>query len=173
MDLKKYIANIPDFPIKGIQFKDVTTIIENNEAYRYAIDMLAEDARKKGAEVICGPEARGFIFGCPVAVMNNLGFVPVRKPGKLPRKVISESYSLEYGTNTLCINEDSIKKGQKVYIIDDLLATGGTIQAVCNLVKKLGGEVVGIGFVIELPDLKGRELLHEYDVLSLTQFSGE
>lgn len=170
MDLKKYITNVPDFPIKGIQFKDITTLIENKDAYSYAIEQLAKDALNKGATIIVGPEARGFIFGCPVAIKNGLGFVPIRKPNKLPREVITEEYSLEYGVNSLCITKDSIKPGDKVYIIDDLLATGGTINACCNLIKRLGGIISGIGFIIELEDLKGRENLKDYEVFSLVKY---
>ena len=170
MDLKKYVANVPDFPIPGIQFKDVTPIMQSPEAFSYAVDLLAADANLKEAQVICAPEARGFIFGCPVSIQNNLGFVPVRKPKKLPREVVSEEYSLEYGTNTLCMHKDAIKNGQRVYIIDDLLATGGTILACCKLVERLGGIVAGIGFVIELQDLKGREVLKDYNVYSLIKY---
>lgn len=173
MNLKDYVTNIVDFPKKGIIFRDVTTILQNGEAFKYAVEQLAKIAKEKGANVIVGPEARGFMFGCPVAVMNNCGFVPVRKPGKLPREVIEEEYSLEYGTNTLAIHKDAIKKGDKVFIIDDLLATGGTALAASRLVERLGGEVVGLGFVIDLVDLKGREVLKGYDVSTLIEFEGE
>ena len=170
MDLKKYVANVPDFPIPGIQFKDVTPIMQSPEAFSYALDLLAADANLKEAQVICAPEARGFIFGCPVSIQNNLGFVPVRKPKKLPREVVSEEYSLEYGTNTLCMHKDAIKKGQRVYIIDDLLATGGTVEAAIHLTEQLGGKVVGCAFLIELDDLKGREKLNNYEVFSLIHY---
>ena len=170
MDLKKYVANVPDFPIPGIQFKDVTPIMQSPEAFSYAVDLLAADANLKEAQVICAPEARGFIFGCPVSIQNNLGFVPVRKPKKLPREVVSEEYSLEYGTNTLCMHKDAIKKGQRVYIIDDLLATGGTIAAVSNLVEKMGGEIVTLEFLVELTGLKGRDKLKKYDVKSFVEY---
>ena len=173
MDLKNYIATIPDFPKKGILFRDITPIIQNGDAFKEAIRKLAAFAKQVGATIIAGPESRGFIFGCPVSTELNIGFVPVRKPGKLPRKVISQEYSLEYGTNTLCIHEDAIKPGDKVLIIDDLLATGGTAKATADLIEKAGAEVVGLAFVIELVDLKGRELLKKYNVVSLTEFEGE
>lgn len=167
MDLKKYITNVKDFPTKGITFKDVTSLCENGEAFSEAIKELADYAKKRGAEVIVAPESRGFIFGCPVANILNIGFVPVRKPGKLPRETICESYSLEYGTNVLAVHKDSIKKGQKCVIIDDLLATGGTINASAKLIEDLGGEVVGICCLIELTDLNGRESLSSYDLFSV------
>lgn len=173
MDLKKYIASIEDFPKKGIIFRDVTPLIENGEAFNYATDQFKAYAESRGANVIVGPEARGFIFGCPVANKLNIGFVPVRKPGKLPRKQIQEDYSLEYGTNTLCIHEESLKKGDKVVIIDDLLATGGTTLTTAHLCEKLGATVVGIAFVIDLIDLKGREILKDYDIFTLLEFEGE
>lgn len=173
MDLRDYVASIPDFPKKGIIFRDITPILQNGDAFKEATRLLAEYAKKVGATVIAGPEARGFIFGCPVATELNIGFVPVRKPGKLPRDVISQEYSLEYGTNTLCMHADALKKGDKVLIIDDLLATGGSARATADLIEKLGATVVGVAFVIELVDLKGRDKLKEYNVLSLTQYEGE
>lgn len=173
LDLKDYIASIPDFPVKGILFRDVTPILEDPKAFDYACELLAEFGRKVGANVVAGPESRGFIFGCPTALKIGAGFVPVRKPGKLPRKVITEDYSLEYGVNTLCMHEDSIKKGDKVLIIDDLLATGGTLKATAKLVERLGGEVVGIASIIELVDLKGRELIKDYNYYTVLQYEGE
>lgn len=173
LDLKKYVANIVDFPKKGIIFRDITPVIQNNEAFSYACEMLAKYAKSKGATVIAGPESRGFIFGCPVAKDLNLGFVPIRKPGKLPRETIEEKYDLEYGTNILCMHKDALKKGDKVFIIDDLLATGGTALASIKLCERLGAEVVGLGFVIELVDLKGRDTLKGYDVFTLIEFEGE
>ena len=170
MDLNKYVASIPDFPSKGILFRDITPLMADGEAFRYACDLLTEYARKIGAQVVAGPESRGFIFGCPVAYNLNIGFVPVRKPNKLPRKTISIKYDLEYGTNELHIHEDAIKPGQKVLIIDDLLATGGTVDATIKLVEQLGGEVAGCAFLIELEDLKGRELLSGYDVFTLMKY---
>lgn len=170
MDYKKYIANVKDFPIEGIMFRDITPLMGDGEAFKAACDELIEFAKVQHAEVIVGPESRGFIFGCPIAYSLGLGFVPVRKPNKLPRETISTSYQLEYGTNTLCMHKDAIKPGQKVLIIDDLLATGGTIKAAINLVEKLGGTVVGIGFLVELVDLKGRDLIREYPIKVLTQY---
>lgn len=173
MDLTKYVESIQDFPIEGILFRDITPVMQDGNAFKYACDELIKYAREIGAEVVVGPESRGFIFGCPVAYELNIGFVPVRKPNKLPRKTISYSYDLEYGSNTLEIHEDAIKPGQKVLIIDDLLATGGTTEAAIKLVEKLGGEVVGCAFLIELVDLKGREKLCKYDIKALMQYEGE
>ncbi|NLC96452.1 MAG: adenine phosphoribosyltransferase [Erysipelotrichaceae bacterium] len=170
MDLKKYIASVQDFPQEGVLFRDITPLMENGEAFHYATKMMEEYAKKLNVDVIVGPESRGFIFGCPVAYCLNIGFVPVRKPGKLPRNTISCEYDLEYGTNELHMHEDSIKKGQRVLIIDDLLATGGTVKATINLVNKMGGDVVGCAFLIELEDLKGRELLEGYDVYSIVTY---
>ena len=170
MNLKDYIKDIKDFPIEGILFRDVTPLMQDGEAFNYAINELVTYAKSVGAELIVGPEARGFLFGCPVAYALNVGFVPIRKPGKLPRETISYEYDLEYGSNTLCVHSDAIKKGQKVLIIDDLLATGGTVEATTKLIEKMGGEVVGCAFLIELLDLKGRELLKEYNVKTLLQY---
>ena len=173
MNLKDYVANIVDYPKKGIIFRDITPVMGNGEAFKYACDKITEYAKSKGATMIVGPEARGFIFGCPVATTLGLGFAPIRKPGKLPREVISEAYTLEYGSNTLCIHADALKPGDKVIIIDDLLATGGTIKATINLCERLGAEVVGVACLIELVDLKGREVLNGYDVYSLMEYEGE
>lgn len=170
MDLTKYVASIPDFPSKGILFRDITPLLQNGEAFKYAVDKMTEFCKEKGADLIVGPESRGFIFGCPVATNLTIGFVPVRKPNKLPRETVSFKYDLEYGSNELHIHADSIKKGQKVVIIDDLLATGGTVEATIKLVEKLGGEVVGCAFLIELVDLKGRELLKNNDVFTLMKY---
>lgn len=170
MDFKKYVKEIPDFPSEGIIFRDVTPLLKDGEAYRYTIDSLCDFARKVGAEVIVGPEARGFIFGCPIAYALNIGFVPIRKPGKLPRETVSVSYDLEYGSNVLHMHKDSIEKGQRVLLVDDLLATGGTIQAAAKLVESLGGIVAGIAFVVELDDLDGRKLLENYEVMSLMHY---
>ncbi len=170
MQLKNYIADVPDFPKEGILFKDITPLMQNGEALKYTMEKLSDYAREKGATLIIGPEARGFLFGTPVAAIMGVGFVPVRKPGKLPREVVTYKYDLEYGSSELCIHKDAIEKGQKVVIIDDLLATGGTVEAAIKLIEKLGGEVVGCAFLIELKDLKGREKLHNYDVYSLIQY---
>lgn len=173
MNLKDTILTIPDFPKKGIMFRDVTTLMENGEAFKEATDRLAAYAKELGATVIVGPEARGFMFGCPVATKLGIGFVPVRKPGKLPRAQLEEKYSLEYGTNILCIHADALKEGDKVFIVDDLLATGGTALAAAHLCEKSKATVVGLGFVIDLVDLKGKELLKDYTVKTLVEFEGE
>lgn len=173
MNLKNYVANIVDYPKKGIVFRDITPLMGDGNAYKYACDVITNYAKEKGATMIVGPEARGFIFGCPVATNLGLGFAPIRKPGKLPREAISQEYTLEYGSNTLCIHSDALKKGDKVVIIDDLLATGGTIKATISLCERLGATVVGIACLIELVDLKGRDLLTGYDVLSLMEYEGE
>ncbi len=169
-DYKKYIASVEDFPKKGILFRDITPLLQEGEVYRQACQELGDFAKKVGAEVILGPESRGFIFGCPVANDLKIGFVPIRKPNKLPRETIEATYELEYGKNILSIHKDSIKKGQKVCIIDDLLATGGTMKAAIDLVEQLGGIVAGIAFLIELKDLKGREVLKNYCVKSLIEY---
>lgn len=170
MDYKKYIATVKDFPTKGIMFRDTTPLMANGEAFRCACEELEEFAKECGATLIAGPEARGFIFGCPIAKDLGVGYVPIRKPNKLPRETVDVSYSLEYGTNTLCIHKDAVKKGDKVFIVDDLLATGGTVKAAIDLVEKLGGEVVGLGFLIELVDLKGRKLLEGYKIKALMEY---
>lgn len=170
MNLKDYIAIVEDFPIKGISFKDVTPLMQDGKAFNETIEKIASFAKEKGANVIVGPESRGFIFGCPVATKLNIGFVPIRKPGKLPREEIKAEYSLEYGMNTLCMHVDAIKPGDKVVIVDDLLATGGTVAAAVSLIEQLGGEVVGCAFVVELTGLKGRELLKGHEVYSLVDY---
>ena len=170
MNLKNYVASIIDYPKEGILFRDITPLMGNGEAYKYSVDQMTEYAKEKGATVIVGPEARGFIFGCPVATNLGIGFAPIRKPGKLPRKTLEEKYDLEYGSNTLCIHADALKPGDKVIIVDDLLATGGTVKATINLCEKLGATVVGVACLIELVDLKGREVLEGYDVLSLMDY---
>lgn len=170
MDLKQYIASIPDFPTEGILFRDITPLMQDGEAFKYACDLVVEYARKLGADVVACPEARGFLIGCPVAYSLGIGFVPVRKPGKLPRETVSYKYDLEYGSNELHIHKDAIKKGQKVVIIDDLLATGGTVEAAAKLIEELGGEVVGCAFLIELEALKGREVLKDYDVFTALKY---
>ena len=168
--LTDYIKNVPNFPIEGIQFKDITPLLADKDAYDYACQLLADFVVEQDANLVLGPESRGFIFGCVAANKAHTGFVPVRKPGKLPREVVEESYDLEYGKNTLCIHADAVKPGDKVVIVDDLLATGGTIEAAVKLVKKLGGEVVGVAFVIELLDLKGRERFKDIPCYSLIQY---
>ena len=170
MDLKKYIKDIPDFPEPGVLFRDVTPLLADKDAYQESIRLLSDFAKEKKIDLVVGPEARGFLFGCPVALALNCGFVPVRKPGKLPREVVSQSYDLEYGSNEIQMHSDSIQPGQNVLIVDDLLATGGTVDAAVSLIEKMGGNVVGIAFLIELEALKGRELLKDYDVYSVLKY---
>lgn len=170
MDLKQYITIVPDWPKPGIIFKDITTLMDNGKAYKAATDEIVKYAKEKQIDIVVGPEARGFIIGCPVAYALEVGFAPVRKEGKLPREVIKVDYGLEYGKDVLTMHKDAIKPGQRVLITDDLLATGGTIEATIKLVEQLGGIVVGTAFLIELTDLDGREKLNGYDVLTLMQY---
>lgn len=173
MDLREYIASIEGFPKEGIIFRDVTPLLADGDAFHDACDRLIEFARRLEADVIVGPESRGFMFGCPVSYALGVGFVPVRKPNKLPRKTLSCSYDLEYGSNTLEMHVDGIRPGQRVIIIDDLLATGGTVEATVKMIKELGGEPVGCAFIIELSDLHGRDALSGMEVLSLLTYEGE
>lgn len=170
MDFKKYVADIQDFPIEGILFRDITPLMGDGEAFHKATQLIVDFAKIHGAEVVVGPESRGFIFGCPVAYELNIGFVPVRKPGKLPRETVSYAYDLEYGKNELHIHKDSIHPGQKVLIVDDLLATGGTVEATIKLIEELGGVVVGCAFLIELKSLQGRKVLKNYPVFTLIDY---
>ena len=170
MDLKQIVRVIENFPKEGISFKDITTLLQNGEALKFAIDEIIADLKDKDVDLIVGPEARGFLMGTPVAYGMGVGFVPVRKPGKLPWEVESLEYDLEYGSNILEIHKDAIKPGQKVAIVDDLLATGGTMEAAAELIEKLGGEVVSMQFLIELEDLDGREKLTKYNVNSLIKY---
>ena len=170
MDFKKYIASIPDFPQPGVLFRDITPLMSDGEAFHAATSEIQKFAEQVGAEVIAGPESRGFIFGCPVAANLHIGFVPVRKPGKLPRETISYRYDLEYGSNELHMHKDAITPGQIVLIVDDLLATGGTVQATIKMIEELGGVVVGCAFLIELEGLKGREALAGYEVFTLMSY---
>lgn len=170
MDLKEKIRVIEGFPKEGISFKDITTLVADGEAFKESIDRIEEHLRDKNVDVILGPEARGFIFGVPVAYALGVGFVPVRKKGKLPAETVSVDYSLEYGVDVLEIHKDAIKKGQRVAIVDDLLATGGTVDAVAKLVEKVGAEVVALDFAIELTELRGRDKLEGYEIMSLVQY---
>ncbi len=170
MDFKEKIRVIEDFPKEGISFKDITTLIGDGDGLKASIDEIVNYLKDKEIDVVVGPEARGFIFGVPVAYALGVGFVPVRKPGKLPYETISMKYDLEYGQDELQIHKDAIKPGQKVAIIDDLLATGGTIKAVADLVESAGGTVVSLDFVIELTGLEGKKKLEGYDVYSLTKY---
>lgn len=170
MNLKDKIRVIDNFPKDGISFKDITTLIADGEGLRESVNLIADHLKDKNIDIVVGPEARGFIFGVPVAYALGAGFVPVRKPGKLPGETLSIAYDLEYGTDNLELDKFAIKKGQRVAIVDDLLATGGTIEAVTKLVELAGGEVVSLNFVIELTDLNGRAKLEGYDVMSLTKY---
>jgi adenine phosphoribosyltransferase len=168
--LASLIDDVPDFPKKGILFKDITTLLKDARAFRQAIDQLADLVRTYEPQVVIGMESRGFIFAAPIAYLLGAGFVPVRKLGKLPGEVISTEYDLEYGTNTLELHSDAISPGDRVLIVDDLLATGGTVSATIELVERLRGEVTALAFLVELTDLKGRDRLEEYEVISLIQF---
>ena len=172
-NLKQYIRSVPDFPKKGISFYDITTLLGNPEGFRSAVDQLTEYVSSKSAKKIIAIESRGFLFGGPISDRLGIGIVPVRKPGKLPAATISEEYSLEYGSDKLEIHSDAIVKGDRVVIIDDLIATGGSVRAVCNLVERLGGEVVGIGAIIDLSFLPWREKLAGYDVKCLISYDSE
>lgn len=170
--LKEYIRSIPDFPEKGIIFRDVTSILMDADGLKLAIDELAECLEGMDFDVIAGAESRGFLFGMPLAYLLHKPFVPIRKKGKLPCETVEKTYDLEYGTATIEIHKDAIKPGDKVVLLDDLIATGGTMKAAAELVEELGGEVVEMLFLIELVDLKGREVLSKYKVDSVVQFEG-
>lgn len=170
VDLKGKIRVIPDFPKPGIRFKDITTLLKDGPAFRQAIDGIATEWRGKGIDLVVGPEARGFVIGAPLAYALGVGLVPVRKAGKLPFKTIKGEYKLEYGKDSLEMHEDAIQPGQKVLVVDDLLATGGTVSATMDLVKRLGAEIAGVAFLIELTYLNGREALKDYEVTSLIKF---
>ena len=173
MDLAKYIRDIPDYPKKGIMFKDIMPLCEDGEAFRHAVKELADLFKDTKADAIVAAEARGFIFGAALAYKLKLGFVAVRKPGKLPYRQRRVTYDLEYGQDSLCIHEDALKPGMKAIVIDDLLATGGTVGAMCKLVEEAGAKVAGVGFLIELDFLHGRDKLRNYRVESLIHYAGE
>ncbi|EPZ52783.1 hypothetical protein N007_02325 [Alicyclobacillus acidoterrestris ATCC 49025] len=170
IDYRSLIRDIPDFPKEGILFRDITPLLADGEAYRTAIRQLGEQAKAWGAEVIVGPEARGYVVGAPLSYALGVGFVPVRKRGKLPAQTVSVTYDLEYGRDILEIHTDAIRPGQKVVLADDLLATGGTMAATMELVRKLGGEVVGAAFFIELSALNGRSKLDDIPVCTLVKY---
>lgn len=170
MDLKEKIRIIENFPKEGISFKDITTLIGDGEALRETINQIVKHLENKKVDLVVGPEARGFIFGVPVAYALGVGFVPVRKPGKLPGETMSINYGLEYGEDQLQIHKDAIKPGQRVAIVDDLLATGGTVEGVAKLIEQAGGIVESLDFVIELTELNGKAKLKGYDVLSLVKY---
>ena len=172
-EVEKYIRNIPDFPEPGVIFRDITTVTQNPEGLKMAIDSMADKIRDLDVDVIVGPEARGFIFGMPIAYLLGKSFVLIRKKGKLPCETICESYDLEYGKAEIEIHTDSIKPGQKVVLVDDLIATGGTIEAAIRLIERLGGEVVDNLFLVELAGLKGRERLSDYRVDAVVTYEGK
>jgi len=171
--LKSHIRDVPDFPKQGIVFKDITTLLQNPKAFRESLQVLYDRYKDKGVEVVTAIEARGFIIGGALAHMLGAGFVPVRKAGKLPYQTYREEYELEYATADMEIHTDAIKKGQKVLVVDDLLATGGTLAATCKLVEKLGGQVVGVAVLIELSYLNGRDKLKGYDLFTMAVYESE
>lgn len=170
MDLKSKIREIEGFPKKGVSFKDITTLLKEGEVFKHLIEKLSDQLKDLNIDIIVGPEARGFLVATPVAYNLGIGFVPVRKPGKLPAETISCQYELEYGTDLLEIHKDAIKPGQRVAILDDLLATGGTVLATAKLIEELGGEVVTINFIIELNYLNGKDVLKGYTINSLIRY---
>jgi adenine phosphoribosyltransferase len=169
-ELKKYIRNIADWPKKGILFRDITPLLAHRGAFAKAVDALCADFEEEGIDYVASVEARGFIFGAAVAKKLGAGFVPIRKKGKLPSKTESITYDLEYGTDTLEVHCDAIKKGAKVLMVDDLLATGGTMAAACKLIEKIGGQIVGVSFLIELTDLHGRDKLSGYQITTVVKY---
>ena len=170
MDLKQKIREIQDFPIDGVNFKDITTIMSDAEAFKYTIDSIAKTLDGVDYDLIVAPEARGFIVAAPLSYAQNKPLIPVRKKGKLPAETVTYTYTLEYNTDTIQIHKDAIKKGDRVVVVDDLLATGGTVSAITKLVEQLGGVIVKMAFIIELDFLNGRELLKGYDVESLVHY---
>jgi len=170
MDLRDYIASVPDYPEKGVTFRDISPLMADGEAYQYATQQIVEYAEDKNVEMIVGPEARGFIVGCPVAYSMGVGFAPARKKGKLPRDVVEVNYGLEYGEDTLQLHRDAIQPGQRVLVVDDLLATGGTLAATIELIEELGGIVVGTAFLIELEELEGWKKIEGYDKYTVLKY---
>lgn len=173
MDLKTSIRSIPGWPVEGVIFRDLTTLMQDPRAYRHACDLFYNRYKHMPVDKVIGIDARGFVFGAVLAYQLNVGFVPVRKKGKLPYKTVSAQYTLEYGQNTVEMHADAITKGEKVVIIDDLIATGGTIEAAVKLVKELGGDILECGFIVELPDLKGREKIKDQKIFTTCKFEGE
>lgn len=173
MDLKKKIRTVPNWPIEGVMFRDITTLLQDPEVFKASVDMLYDRYRNMKIDKIVGIDARGFIHGGVLAYKLNVGFIPVRKKGKLPFKTISADYSLEYGQNTVEMHQDAITKGERILIFDDLIATGGTIAAAAALVEKLEGEIVECAFIVELPDLKGKEKIKQYNIFTLVEFEGD
>lgn len=173
MDLKSSIRSIPDWPIEGVIFRDLTTLMQNPEAYRKACDVFFDRYKDMNIDKVIGIDARGFVFGAVLAYQLNVGFIPVRKKGKLPHNTVSAQYTLEYGKNTVEMHADALAKGEKVVIIDDLIATGGTIEAAVKLVKQLGADILECGFIVELPDLKGRDKIKDQNIFAICEFEGE
>lgn len=173
MELKDYVTTIPDFPKPGIMFRDITTVVSSAEGLKMSIDQMVDQLKNIDFDLVAGSESRGFVFGTPVAYALGKGFVLVRKKGKLPRETVSQEYDLEYGTATLEMHKDAIKPGDRVVIVDDLIATGGTTEAMIKMIERLGGKVVKICFVMELAGLGGRDRLKEYDVSSLIRYEGK
>jgi adenine phosphoribosyltransferase len=171
-EIKDKIRNIKDFPKKGIVFRDITTAVKDAKALKFMVDFLTEQYEGKNIDYVAGVESRGFIFGSALAYNLGAGFIMIRKPGKLPANVVSQEYALEYGTDKIEMHADAIEEGKNVLVIDDLLATGGTVEAACKLLRKVGANVVGAAFIIELSDLKGREKLKDIDVVSMIQYEG-
>ncbi|MDQ1272726.1 MAG: adenine phosphoribosyltransferase [Planctomycetota bacterium] len=169
-DLKKLVRDVPDFPKKGILFKDITTLLQNPKGLRDAVETISTYYKNKKVDIVVGAEARGFILAPVIAFNLGAGFTPIRKPGKLPYEKISMSYALEYGTDTLEIHKDGVRKGQQVLMVDDLLATGGTMSACCKLVESLGGNIIGCAFLIELTSLNGKKALNNYDLFSVIKY---
>ena len=172
MDLASRIRTIPDFPVAGILFRDITTLIKDGEAFRESIEVMADLVADLQVDKIAAIEARGWILAAPIAYKRGAGFVPIRKPSKLPAEKMSCEYALEYGTNTLELHRDAVEPGERILLVDDLLATGGTARASIDLIERLGGEVVGVAFLVELVDLKGRDVLKGYEVRSIVSFEG-
>jgi adenine phosphoribosyltransferase len=170
MDLKQFVRDVPDFPVPGVLFRDITPLLKNVDALRYVIDRFTERYRSQPVEAVVGIESRGFLFGAPLAYNLNVPFVPIRKPGKLPAAHMSVEYALEYGNSQLDIHSDALERGQRAVIIDDLLATGGTAAAAAKLVELVGGEVLSVGFLIELTFLHGRERLEGYDIFTMLTY---
>jgi len=170
MNLKEFITDVPDYPVKGVIFKDITTLWKDPEAFKKSINSLVEHYKEAKIDKIVAAEARGFIIGAPMAYALQAGFVPIRKPKKLPRETITETYDLEYGTDTLAMHKAAIQEGEKVLIVDDLIATGGTCQAIANLINQLKGNIIGFCFLVELEFLKGTEKIKEFDIFSLIKY---
>jgi len=173
IDLQKAIRTVPDFPKKGIMFRDITTLLKDRVAFRQAVDALVQHYAGQPIDKVVSIESRGFVLGAPLAYRLDAGFVPVRKPGKLPAETLREEYALEYGTDAVEVHRDAISRGEKVLVLDDLLATGGTAHAACRLIERLGGSITGVCFLIELAFLHGRDRLKSYDVYSVIRYDQE